>query len=301
MKLHADARPLDAPLRGGTRGATVSVEPLIAGETQLPRGYFERPGGRAEKLRVAITPRSRREWVPVPVFLVRHPSVGLVLIDTGLHPSIGAKPRENFGRLAARFVLPPRLAAGQDVPAQLRARGLDAKQISVVVMTHLHLDHASAISEFPSSTFVLTAAEWTAATTERRPLLHGYRPAHYDYVFDYRTVSYEGDWVSSYGSFGRTLDLFGDGSIRLAATPGHSAGHQSVILRLRERDFVVAADAVYTINQLEGGPEQLRPYDMHNWRRSRRELQLFHRDYAKAIIVPGHDREFLSNLNERYE
>jgi glyoxylase-like metal-dependent hydrolase (beta-lactamase superfamily II) len=225
----------------------------------------------------------------------------LVLIDTGLHPSIGAKPRENFGRLAARFVLPPRLAAGQDVPAQLRARGLDAKQISVVVMTHLHLDHASAISEFPSSTFVLTAAEWTAATTERRPLLHGYRPAHYDYVFDYRTVSYEGDWVSSYGSFGRTLDLFGDGSIRLAATPGHSAGHQSVILRLRERDFVVAADAVYTINQLEGGPEQLRPYDMHNWRRSRRELQLFHRDYAKAIIVPGHDREFLSNLNERYE
>jgi glyoxylase-like metal-dependent hydrolase (beta-lactamase superfamily II) len=168
-------------------------------------------------------------------------------------------------------------------------------------MTHLHLDHASAISEFPSSTFVLSAAEWTAATTDRRPLLSGYRPAHYDYVFDYRTVSYEGDWVSSYGSFGRTLDLFGDGSIRLASTPGHSAGHQSVILRLRERDFVVAADAVYTRNQLEGGPEQLRPHDMHNWRRSRRELQLFQREYAKAIIVPGHDREFLSSLDERYE
>jgi N-acyl homoserine lactone hydrolase len=300
MKLHADARPLDQPMRGGTRGATVSVEPLMAGETQVRPGFYQRPGGRFETLRVAAASRARWEWVPCPVYLVRHPSVGLVLIDTGLHPSIAAKPRENFGRLAAR-VLPPRLEPGKDVPAQLRERGLDAKQISVVVMTHLHWDHASAISEFPASAFVLSAAEWAAATTDRRPILRGYRPAHYDYVFDYRTVSYEGDWVSSYGSFGRTVDLFGDGSIRLASTPGHSAGHQSVILHLRERDFVVAADAVYTLNQLEGGPEPLRPLDMHNWRRSRRELQLFHREYPNAIIVPGHDREFLSKLEKRYE
>jgi N-acyl homoserine lactone hydrolase len=300
MKLHADARPLDEPLPGGTRGASVSVEPLTAGEAQVPPGFHERPGGRFERLRVMTTPRSRRRWVPCPVYLVRHPSAGLVLIDTGLHPSIAAKPRENFGRLAAR-IMPPRLAPGQDVPAQLRARGLDAKQIGVVVMTHLHWDHASAISEFPGSTFVLSVAEWTAATTDRRPVLRGYRPAHFDYVFDYRTVSYEGDRVSSYGTFGRTFDLFGDGSIRLAFTPGHTAGHQSVILRLRERDFVVAADAVYTMRQLDGGPEPLRPVDMHNWRRSRRELQLFHREYPQAVIVPGHDPELYSALAERYE
>ncbi len=300
MKLHAEARPLNQPLRGGTQGATVSVEPLRAGEAAVPPGFFERPGGRFETQRVVLTSRSKWTWVPCPVYLVRHPSAGLVLIDTGLHPSIVAKPRENFGRLGAR-IRPPRLAAGQDVPAQLRARGLDAKQINVVVMTHLHMDHASAISEFPASTFVLSAAEWTAATTVKRPVLHGYRLAHFDYVFDYRTVSYEGERVSSYGSFGRTFDLFGDGSVRLAFTPGHTAGHQSVVLRLRERDFIVAADAVYTMRQLEGGPEPLRPEDTHNWRRSRRELQLFHRDYPRAVIVPGHDAGFWATLNDRYE
>ena len=99
-------------------------------------------------------------------------------------------------------------------------------------MTHLHVDHASGMSEFPGATFVITEAEWNAATTDSRPLLRGYRPAHYDYAFDYRTLSYDSEPVSSYATFGRTFDLFGDGSVRLASTPGHSAGHQSVICRL---------------------------------------------------------------------
>ena len=113
---------------------------------------------------------------------------------------------------------------GEDVPARLRAKGLDAKSIRTVVMTHLHYDHASAISEFPNAVFVLTEPEWEAATTDSRPILRGYRPEHYDYVFDYRTVNFNRGDVSSYGSFGRTFDLFGDGSVRLAFTPGHSAG-----------------------------------------------------------------------------
>ena len=52
---------------------------------------------------------------------------------------------------------------------------------------------------------------------------------HFDYAFDYRTVDFDRGGIDSYASFGRTFDLFGDGSIRLAFTPGHSAGHMSVI------------------------------------------------------------------------
>ena len=66
---------------------------------------------------------------------------------------------------------------------------------------------------------MLTEAEWIAATTESRPFLHGYR-AHYDYAFEYRTLSYDSGRVSSYSTFGRTFDLFGDGSVRLARRPG---------------------------------------------------------------------------------
>jgi N-acyl homoserine lactone hydrolase len=302
MTVHAEPKRLTRPLPGGSRGATVSVEPLRAGQVQLPAAFVERTGGRLEKARMLGlgTPRSRWLWLPVPAFLIRHPSAGEVLVDTGLHPSVAAKPSENLGRIVARFAR-PRLEPGHDVPAQLRARGLDAKQIRHLVLTHLHYDHASGISEFPNATVVLTEEEWTAATTDRRPFLRGYRPAQFDFVFDYRVVDYNRSGISSYGSFGRTFDLFGDGSVRLASTPGHSAGHQSVIARLATRDFVIAGDVVYTQRQLDGGPEQPRPVDEHTWRRSLRELQLFRDQFPDAVIVPGHDPEFWERIEERYD
>jgi glyoxylase-like metal-dependent hydrolase (beta-lactamase superfamily II) len=302
MSVHAQPKRLDRPLDGGRKGATVSVEPLPTGEVQFPPAFFERPGGRLENLKVLGIglPRSKWAWAPCPAYLVRHPGVGPILVDTGLHPSIAAKPSANMGRTLARFTR-PRLEPGADVPARLRARGLDAKSIRVVVMTHLHFDHSSAISEFPNAVFVLSETEWDAATTDSRPLLRGYLPNHYDYVFDYRTVSYDGPEISSYGSFGRTFDLFGDGSVRLASTPGHSAGHQCVIARLSQRDFVIAGDTVYTLRQLDGGPEPPRPLDRHNWRRSLQELQLFHREYPDAMIVPSHDSQLWATLDEKYE
>jgi glyoxylase-like metal-dependent hydrolase (beta-lactamase superfamily II) len=168
-------------------------------------------------------------------------------------------------------------------------------------MTHLHFDHSSGMAEFPDATFVITEEEWEAASTGRRPLLNGYRHAHFDYAFDYRTLSYGSEAVSSYATFGRTFDLFGDGSVRLASTPGHTAGHQSVICRLADRDLVIAGDATYTIAQLDGGPEPPRPYDRHNWRRSMRELQHFARTYPDAVIIPGHDPEHWRTLESRYE
>ena len=168
-------------------------------------------------------------------------------------------------------------------------------------MTHLHFDHASGMAEFPNAMFIVTDTEWEAATQGSRPVIRGYRPAHYDYVFDYRTVSYRGSAISSYATFGNTLDLFGDGSVRLASTPGHTPGHQSVICRLRDRDFVIAGDAVYTRRQLEGGPPPAAPADPHLWRRSQRELQRFHESYPQAVIVPGHDPEHFRTLENRYE
>lgn len=302
MKVHAEAKHLNSPLAGGRKGATVSVEPMVAGEVQWPPGFFERPGGRLETLKISGIglPRSKWSWVPCPAFLIRHPSAGPILVDTGLHPSVASKPSANIGRVLTRFSQ-PRLEPGADVPARLRAKGLDAKGIRTVVMTHLHYDHSSAISEFPNAVFVLNEAEWTAATTDSRPLLRGYRPQHYDYVFDYRTVSFDRSGVSSYGSFARTFDLFGDGSVRLAFTPGHSAGHMCVIARLSQRDFVIAGDSVYTMRQLDGGPEPPRPLDRHTWKRSLQELQLFKREYPDAMIVPSHDAELLKTLDDRYE
>ena len=303
VKIHAEPRPLHSPLPGGQKGATVVVEPLIAGSVNWPMSMMERPGGRLEKAKIYKDLFAGGEHrVPCPAFLIRHPTAGPVMVDTGLHPSVSSDPKENFGRAAAR-ISSPELEPGHDVPAQLRARGISMGEVSYLVMTHLHMDHASAISEFEQSQVIVTETEWEAATNDSRPSLRGYRPEHYDYAFDYRTLDYDRASIGSYATFGRTFDLFGDGSIRLAYTPGHSAGHQCVIAKLKDTEFVIGGDCVYTTRQIEEErvPMPPAPVDEHRFRRSLQELKLFRREFPDAIITPGHDPEFYANLGERYE
>ncbi len=302
-KLKAEAKPLEEPLAGGgSQGVAVTVEPLLGGSILAPPGFFENRGGRLAKLRMLGigTPRSKWWLVPIPAYLITHPTAGPILVDTAFHGSVSTRPAANLGKIAARFAK-PRIETGRDLPAQLRERGIAAQDLKTVILTHLHFDHSSGIAEYPNATFVLSKAEWEAATTDPRPFLRGYRPAHYDYLFDYRTVDFDGPGISSYASFGRTFDLLGDGSIRLAFTPGHSAGHCSVITHLRDRDLVIAGDAIYTSAQLEDGDPPPRPLDMHTWRRSVRELQQFARTYPRAEILPGHDPERWKTVSKRYE
>jgi glyoxylase-like metal-dependent hydrolase (beta-lactamase superfamily II) len=302
MSVRVEPQPLHEPLAGGTPGAAVAVEPLVAGHVTFAREMMVSPGGKLLTLKLArALVGGSDNVVPVPAFLIRHPSAGAILVDTGLHPSISTDPKANFGALGARFGKPS-LEAGEDVPSQLRKRGLDPGEIPIVVMTHLHLDHSSAISEFPNSTFVVSEAEWRFASSGPNPLLNGYRRAHFDYAFEYRTIDFDRADVNSYAGFGRTFDLFGDGSIRLAFTPGHSAGHMSVVAHLDRRDFVIGGDAVYMYGQLDGSlPPAPRPQDAHNLRRSIQELRLFRSQFPDAIVTPGHDPEFYSRIEQRYE
>lgn len=301
MSIKAEAKPLTDAIPGaGPPGTTVIVEPLLGGEVTAPTGMLESRGGRLAPLgALGLLPGTGRRWVPVPAFLIRHPTAGAILVDTALHPSVEAKPAANLGRAMAA-VANFRFPDG-DLSTQLRARGTDPKSISTVVLTHLHFDHASGIAEFPSAMFVLSRPEWEAASTVSQPLLHGYRRAHFDYLFDYRTVDFNGPLIDSYAGFGRTFDLLGDGSVRLAFTPGHTLGHMAVIARLRDHDFVIAGDAVYTDAQLRGENVPARPEDEHQWQRSWRELKRFSERYPGATIVPGHDPEAWAALADRYE
>lgn len=303
MKVSVEPQPLNEPLAGGTPGASVVVEPMVAGHVDFPLKTMVSPGGPFLTLKLlrAILSGKPPNVVPVPAFLIRHPSAGAILVDTGLHPSIATDGKQNFGGLSNRFGKPS-LAAGEDAPAQLRARGLDPNEIPVVVMTHLHIDHTSAISEFPNSTFVVSEPEWVEATTGSQGTLKGYRREHIDFAFEYRTIDFNRGEIDSYASFGRSFDLFGDGSVRLVFTPGHSAGHMSVICRLAKRDFVIGGDAMYLLDQLLGKAAlPPRPEDAHNFRRSLQELKLFHSQFPDAVITPGHDPDFYSRIEQRYE
>jgi len=294
-----EATRLTQPLPGGQEGATVVLHPLNTGYVLSPPELMAMSGGKWKALRSIRSPREQWLHVPVPAFLVEHPGVGKMLVDTGLHASVAVDPKQNMGPLIGRFYT-FEMRPEQTVAAQLRARGIEPGEIKVVVMTHMHMDHASAISDFTEATYVLGEGEWEAFSG-RRATFSGYIHSQAAHAVDYREVVYDTRIVSSYSTFGRSFDLFGDGSVRLVYTPGHSHGHQSLILRLKEREALIAGDAVYYLDTLDHERRGFFLADEHTWRRSMREVQLYRRENPAALIIPSHDHELWARLEPKYE
>jgi N-acyl homoserine lactone hydrolase len=299
MATAAEPKPAELPLPGGQPDAAVKVRPLLCGTGTWPDAWPHGEDGRLATARAfGLIGGSEKVRFPVVAFLVEHPGAGPVLIDTGLHPSVAVDPKQNLGRLialtpAGRFDMEPE----QAVPNQLRAQGIEPHEVRLVVMTHLHYDHASGMSEFPEATFVFSKQEWEKAN-EPRGLLEGYMTHHFDHAFDFRTLDFEGE-VDSFASFGRSFDLLGDGSIRVVFTPGHTLGHMSVVLRTGDGEVMVAADAAYTRRTLETGHKPVKMQDEHLFARSLREIQRYMEQTPTALVIPGHDLEAFTAAQAR--
>ena len=300
MATAAEPRPAELPLPGGREGARVRLHPLLTGQMIAPEAWFLREEGRLawrSALGLGVT---KADWlkVPVPAFLVEHPGVGPILIDTGFHPSVAAKPQANLGRLSRFTFKDIQMKPEQAGAAQLRERGIEPSAVKVVLMTHLHTDHASAISEFPDSTFVVSATEWAAASGNGQ--LHGYVKRQFDHGFDYRLLDFEGPDAESFSGFARSFDVFGDGSVRTVYTPGHTLGHMSVVLRTESGEVLVAGDAIELRRTLDDDHLPYRTEDEHLFRRSLREIRQYATETPGAVIVPGHDWDAWQKLEAVY-
>ena len=231
------------PLAGGTPGATVAVEPIVDRAVHLPRTMDGTPGRslrRPQDPARRCSPASDAVVVPVPPFSSATRAPGRSWSTPGFTPRRDRR-RRRTSAVSPAASASRTLTPGEDVPAQLRERGLDPGEIPVVVMTHMHLDHTLGDLRVPELDLHRQRNRVGGRDDRRRTAAEWLPPhAHYDYAFDYRTVDFDRGGIDSYATFGRTFDLFGDGSIRLAFTPGpqrrpHVGDRPSRGARLRDR------------------------------------------------------------------
>lgn len=157
--------------------------------------------------------------------LILSPDVN-ILVDTG----IGELP-EKYRKIYA-----VRRSSEQTLKTQLAQHGLKPEDIDVVVNTHLHFDHCGNNALFPSAKFVVQEDEFRYAFEPERFQQSGYIRELFDLKLDYELVRGEH----------RITD-----NISVVPTPGHSVGHQSVIVRDGDRNFVYCGDAAPVRENLE--------------------------------------------------
>jgi N-acyl homoserine lactone hydrolase len=293
--------PAVLPLPGGRPGATVVVHPLLCGEVTMPEGWVHRePGPRGALRALGIgVPAEQLKRAPVVAYLVEHPEAGPVIVDTAFGADVLEDRRAALGLVNAQVFRGIRMQPGDTLAAQLGERGLAPADIRLIVMTHLHVDHSGGLRDFPNATVVVTRAEWDAAHA-RDAGLAGYHGAHLDPGLDVRLVTPVSPPAEGLARLDEALDLFGDGSLRLLSTPGHSRGHVSVLARLEDRMALLAGDAIYTLATLREGKRPFRAVDRPAYEASLRCLEAFDRAHPDALVVPGHDMSAWAALKPVY-
>jgi glyoxylase-like metal-dependent hydrolase (beta-lactamase superfamily II) len=161
-----------------------------------------------------------------PCFLIVHPR-GTMLWDVGIIPDDQIKPG-GVEVTAANGIN----AATKTLRGQLRDLGFTPRDITFLAISHGHADHIANANEYSGSTVLIQKAEWDSlfsAEAEKQPLF-----AVYSGLKNSKTIKLEGD-----------RDVFGDGTVILKSTPGHTPGHQSLFLKLAKTGPVLLTGDLY--------------------------------------------------------
>jgi N-acyl homoserine lactone hydrolase len=183
--------------------------------------------------------------------------------------------------------------AERDVSEVIAERGVDPADVKLVVMTHLHLDHVSGALRWPQATFLVDRVEREAAM-RRRP--GPYVRSHLEKIENWREVDFDGPDAEPFESFSRTIDLFGDGAVRLVSSPGHSPGHVSVLLQLLDRFALILGDSAMTTLELRERLIDGAIMDQDAYLRSGDEARAFFSSHPDTLAIPSHDREVWATL-----
>ena len=163
--------------------------------------------------------------LPVASFLVEHDR-GTLVFDTGMHRDL-VHGSSRLGPIESMYDV--ELTDQGLLGARLAEHDVDPSSVQRAVLSHLHFDHCGGLTEVPDARIVVQSAEWEAAQDPIMAELGVYHPPDFHTGQDVERID------------GR-VDLFGDGSVVAIPTPGHTAGHQSLLIEGR---MLLVGDACY--------------------------------------------------------
>jgi N-acyl homoserine lactone hydrolase len=148
----------------------------------------------------------------VNCYLIKH-AKGYLLWDSGFSDTLADNPD---GMQSARGMVMKRK---QTLAAQLAQIGVAPSDVKYLAFSHTHADHVGNANLFTSATLYVQQAEYDAAFGPE-PAKFGFVAANYDKLRASPMVKLTGDH-----------DIFGDGSVTIVSTPGHTPGHRSLLVR----------------------------------------------------------------------
>lgn len=233
--------------------------------------------------------KARDVTIPVSMWIIDHPK-GLVVFDTGNNVEITKNCVAYWNEGTCNFLKPSQTRA-DTIDMQLKKQGYSADQVKVVVTSHAHLDHAGNLKMFPNAIHAFQKAElyqgWWPETFQGREA-PPFVKADLEGTRGYNFLELNGDY-----------DLFGDGSVMILSTPGHTLGHQSMKVTTKAgNSYLISQDAIWMQENLDGHPAGLN-FSVQAYTASVNRLK-YMRDLQQIPLFMAHDQDQYSKSGGRW-
>ena len=219
---------------------------------------------------------------------------GLILVDTGF----GTRDVAGQTRIARPFraLTAPAMSEAETAIAQVRARGLQPADVKHIVVTHLDLDHAGGLADFPNARVHVHAREHAAAMARTRRLeRERYVSDQWAHGPRWEVYTEDGDTWRGLPAIQRLRGV--DADVGMLPMHGHTRGHSAVLVRAAERWLVHAGDAYFHRGAIHGGGvpiglamfERAMQIDGRARQASIAALRQLHESYDDLEIFCAHD------------
>src|SRR5919202_689963 len=236
-----------------------------------------------------LTDTQWTEPLPIHAWAIEHPE-GVIVVDTGQTARAAEPGYYPRWHLYYRLCLREQVRPEEEIGPQLRSLAISPTDVRWVVLTHLHPDHAGGLCHFPEVEILVSRAERKATAGLGGRI--NYVPNQFPSWFSPRSI----DFLSQpFGPFPQTFPLTQTGDVLLVATPGHTPGHLSVIVKEADKHVFIAGDTSYTEQlMIEQAIDGISPNEADALQTLER-IRQFVQD-VPTVYVPTHDLESAERL-----
>ena len=231
------------------------------------------------------------EYMPIWVWVIEHPD-GLMLIDKGEISSVKDLDKylakesaffRYFFKHPAKFGVEEK----DELNYQFEKVNLKTDDVQLVVLTHLHLNHTDRLKFFPKQEIIVGDTEFARAS--------GNMPTTYPSWFKPNKVNYTQNRVAV---FNEAFPITSSEDVLYVPSPGHTAGHSSVIFKTDDFDIFFAGDVSYNQGQVLSNELAGVNADYKKSRETYKRLMAYATNH-KTIYLPSHDAGSAMRLQEK--